>query len=49
MDEQREPIRLEDFVTDEDCRELHAIAAKVIAECAGLRHTRLAGEFHEVE
>ena len=49
MDEHREPIRLEDFVTDEDRRELLAIAAKVIAECAAFRHTRLAGEFHEVE
>jgi hypothetical protein len=43
------PIRLEDLVTDEDLRELFELSARVIAECAALRHTRLPTEFHEVE
>ncbi len=49
MDEHDAPIRLEDLVTDEDHRELREMAARVVAECAALRHTRLPAEFHEVE
>jgi len=43
------PTRLEDLVTDEDFRELFELAARVIAECAALGHTRLLPEFHETE
>jgi hypothetical protein len=49
VDDKREPIRLEDIVTEDDYRALHEIEARVVAECAALRHTRLGGEFHEVE
>lgn len=49
MSEQPDEIRLEDLLTAEDAAELREIAARVAAECAVLRHTRLAAEFHEVE
>ena len=49
MDEHDAPIRLEDLVTDEDRRELRELAARVVAECAALRHTLLLAEFREVE
>lgn len=43
------PIRLADLVTEADYRELLETEARVVAECAALRHTRLAAEFREVE
>ena len=49
VDEHDAPIRLEHLVTAEDYRELLQLAARVIAECAALQHTKLLTEFHEVE
>ena len=49
MDEHDAPIRLEHLVSAEDYHELLQFAARVIAECAALRHTKLLTEFHEVE
>ena len=49
MDDSRPNIRLEDLLTEEDYRDLLEIAVRVVAECAALRHTRLAADSHEVE
>lgn len=49
MDEHDAPNRLEDLVTDADYRELLEIETRVVAECAALRHTRLAADSFEVE